>query len=379
MSTKGLKRLAGLIPTTYGYGRGVMSGAMACLADHPEVEILWFQEDYPPADMLREWGAEGIMGIFSKQRPQERYLSLNVPMVNVSSYPCPPPVVNVGVDQEQVGRLAAEHLQETGLSHFAYLGVRNYQFSKDRGRAFKEALTAETVHTCILPPTMWTWLEALHAWVAGLPKPCGVFCAGDNEARMLLSVCRTLGVAVPNELAVLGANNEEDLCTACTPPLSSVPVRAHRIGFEAMALLVSRVSGAGGPAKDLRISPAPAVQRASTDVSHVAEDPAIADTLRYLRTHLHEGVGVEQLAARYPGSRRTFELHFKKQTGHTPLAEIHAVRLERITQLLRDTDLPQAEIAERCGIATINHLCAFYKKHRGESPGRFRQRIRRGD
>jgi len=377
MSNSTLKRLAGLVPTTYGYGRGVVAGAMAYLAERPDLEMLWFQESHPPAEMLREWGAVGLLGIFSKHHPLDAFLALEVPIVNVSSTPFPSPVSNVGVDQREVGRLAAEHLRSKGLPAFAYLGVHDFQFSIERGRAYAEALAGETVHTCTLPPRMWTWLELLHAWVGALPKPCGVFCAGDNEARMLLSVCRTGGIAVPDELAVLGANNEEDLCMACSPALSSVPVRSHRIGFEAMELLVPRLEAPGRDPENRAISPAPAVQRASTDVMHRAEDPAISEALRYLRAHLHEGIGVEQIAQHYPGSRRTFELHFKKCMGHSPLAEIHAVRMERICQLLRDTDLNLRDIAERSGIATVNHLCAFFKKHRGESPGQFRERVRR--
>ena len=377
MSRGHLKRFAGLIPTTFGYGRGVMSGAMEYVWGHPDVEMLCFQEKYPPAEMLREWGADGLLGIFSKFRPVEPYLSLGIPILNVSSAPRSAPVINVRADQIEVGRLAAEHLKEKGVREFAYLGVQDYQFSRERGRGFAAELPGKTVHTYTLPPSMWAWLELLHEWVKQLPKPCGVFCAGDNEARMLLSVCRTSDVSVPEELAILGANNEEDLCMACTPTLSSIPVPARRIGVTAMSLLVDRVAFPDKIVEDQLISPSAPIQRASSDVLYLLEDPAIADTLRYIRAHIHEGIGVDQVAAHFPGSRRTFEIHFKKRMGRTPLEEIHAVRLERIQQLLRDTELTLAGIAERSGIATVNHLCAFFKKHKGESPGSYRAHIRR--
>lgn len=127
---------------------------MAYLAERPDLEMLWFQESHPPAEMLREWGAEGLLGIFSKHHPLDAFLALEVPIVNVSSTPFPSPVSNVGVDQREVGRLAAEHLRDKGLPAYAYLGLHDYQFSIERGRAYSEALAGETVHTCILPPKM---------------------------------------------------------------------------------------------------------------------------------------------------------------------------------------------------------------------------------
>lgn len=364
------------MPTTFGYGRGVMAGAMEYLGGHPDVEMLWFQQEYPPVEMLREWRADGILGSFSSRLPVEPYLSLGIPILNVSSAPQVAPVINVRTDQDAVGRLAAEHLKAKGVNEFAYLGMKGPRFSKDRGTAFSAHLPGVNVHEYALPPSMWTWLDLLHDWVAQLPKPCGVFCAGDNEARVLLSVCRTSGIAVPEQLVVLGANNEEDLCMACTPALSSIPARFRLIGATAMELLVQRVEFPQRKFEDQLIAPLPPIQRASTDVRHLLEDPAITDILRYIRAHIHENIGVDQVASRYPGSRRTFEIRFKKLLGRTPLAEIHAVRLERIQQLLRDTELPLADIAEKSGIATVNHLCAFFKKHQGESPGQYRAHAR---
>jgi LacI family transcriptional regulator len=178
-------------------------------------------------------------------------------------------------------------------------------------------------------------------------------------------------------VAVIGANNEEDICLSCNPTLTSVPDRSRRIGQLGMESLDEHIlsSGTSGPG-DTLLDPFPVVARGSTDVLHAVNDPDLSAALTFIREHLHEGIGVQQVVDQVGISRRTLESRFKTQLGRSPLEEIHRLRLDLIRQLLRDTPMGLREITDACGLATVNHLCGFFKKHEGITPGDFRDRMR---
>ena len=372
-----IKRIAGLMPTTFGYGREVMAGALSQLTLHPTLEVLWFQEEYPPVDMLREWGADGIIGLFSDNHPAEPYLKLGLPMVNTSSAKQEKPVLNVQSDHHALGKLAAEHLMEKGLKHFAFLGLEQRSFTPQREAGFTEGLGGIPFTSHWLPIKMWDWLDQMWTFIQELPTPCGVFCVGDNEARIFLSVCRAHGVRVPDDLVVIGGNNEEDICLSCRPQLSSISNRAKKVGEVAVKLLLERLNHPLRHCEDLIVSPGAVIQRASSDILLTVEDPEIEAVLQFIRNHVQDQIDVEHVMQHFKGSRRTLENRFKKHLGRTPLAEIHRVRLNLIRQYLRDTDLSLTEVAEKSGIATINHLCSFFKKQTGLTPAEYRARARK--
>lgn len=370
-------RIAGLLPTTFGDVRKVMGGAMNYLKSNPHHDVLWFQSEYPPAEHLRNWNVDGILGHFTRVHPAGDYLDLGVPMVNVSSLPQETPVVNLSTDNRAVGRLAADHLIEKGLGEFAYLGLTARRFSDDREKGFAQGLEGGAYRRLVLPETMWEWPELLEEWLDSLPRPCGVFCAGDNEARLFLSVCRARDLRIPEDMVVLGANNEEDLCLACNPPLSSVPNQGANIGFTAMECLDRMIASPISPrSENIVFPPFPVVQRGSTDILFSVDDAVLSESLTFIRTHISEGIGVQQVLNWVGVSRRTLENRFNKHLGRSPLEEIHRVRLELVRERLRDSEDSLTAIADTCGFNTINHLCGFFKKRTGETPGEFRDRIR---
>lgn len=366
-------RVAGLVPTTFEYGRQVMSGGLERLATEPDIEVMWFQQEFPPPERMARWQVEGVIGMFSDGNPSGPWTDLGVPVVNASSSLQALPVVNVSTNHERIGRMAAEHLQEKGLKSFAYLGLENRRFSDRRQEGFFRALNGLQPHTLILPSKMWDWFDLILEWAAALPKPTGVFCAGDNEARVFLSVCRSHSIKVPEELVVIGGNNDEDVCLSCIPQLTSVPARAREVGWRAMDVLVSRLHEPDAPVADRVVEPASPIPRESTNILFGVQDPEIEKLLQFIRENIQNRIGVEELAVRYKGSRRTLETRFRRELGRTPLEEIHRVRLETVKRLLSDTNLALSEVARLSGIVNINHLCVFFRRQTGISPGAYRE------
>jgi LacI family transcriptional regulator len=203
----------------------------------------------------------------------------------------------------------------------------------------------------------------------------------DARGRQVLMACRSAGVHVPEEVAVIGVDNDEVLCDLADPPLSSVVPAAERIGYEGAALLERLMRGQRPPSRPLLFDPLGVVTRLSTDTLAV-EDARVAAAIRTIRERACDGLNVEGLLEHLAGqgvllSRSTLERRFAEVLGHSPKDEILRVRLGRVQQLLIDTDHPLSTIAALVGVEHHEYLSALFKARTGETPGRFRRRMGR--
>jgi LacI family transcriptional regulator len=219
----------------------------------------------------------------------------------------------------------------------------------------------------------------LEAWLQTLPKPIGILAHNDLRGRHVVDACRRLGIAMPDEVAVLGVDNELPHCEMCNPPLSSIVTDSERIGFEAAGLLDQLMNGKTPPAKRVLIPPLGIVVRQSTDVM-ATTDSYVAKAVRYIREHAAEGIDVGDVLRHVMISRTALDKRFLKVLGHTPHEEIRRVRLKRARELLAESDLTIEVIAERCGFRHGEYLGAVFLRDFGQTPGEFRaqQRMREG-
>ncbi len=177
-------------------------------------------------------------------------------------------------------------------------------------------------------------------------------------------------------MAVLGVDNDEILCDLAEPPLSSVVPNTRRIGYEAAAMLTRLMAGEPAPPGAILIEPLAVVTRQSTDILAVG-DRDVATAIRYIREHACEGISVNDVLAEVPLSRSVLERRFTRILGHSPKEEISRVRLRRIKQLLAETDLQLARIASMTGFEHSEYLSVMFKSKTGETPGEYRENIRR--
>ena len=213
----------------------------------------------------------------------------------------------------------------------------------------------------------------IRRWLERLPKPVGIMACYDVRARLLLEVCRLANWKVPDEIAVVGVHNDDLLCDLCDPPLSSVIPNARRAGSEAASLLERMMNGETVEQRRIEIPPLGVATRQSTDVVAVA-DLRIAGVLRFIRDHATEGITVRDLLRQAGISRSLLEKRFNKLLGRTPHAQILSVRLQCVKDLLTQTDLPVARIAERTGFENAEYLSVAFKRETGETPRQFRNR-----
>ena len=207
---------------------------------------------------------------------------------------------------------------------------------------------------------------------ADLPMmPVGVMACYDFRGQQVLDACRRSGIAVPDEVAVIGVDNDELLCSLSDPPLSSVAPNSYRTGYEAAARLTAMMNGkTGGPIANL-IPPLGIATRQSTDVLAI-DDPEVVKVVRFIRDHACEGINMKDVLRAVPAPRGFLEARFKKLLGRTPHEEILRVQLNWVKQLLSETDLTLETIAERTGFAHAEYLSVVFKREEGISASRYR-------
>ena len=380
------RSVALLVETSNAYARGLMDGIIAYQREHELWSIYVGEQERgarPPA-WLRNWQGDGIIARIETEAIASVVRRTHLPTVDVSAARKVRNIPWVETDDRELARLAARHLIDRGFRSLAFCGEPLFNWSKWREQQFV-LFTEEAGCECHVfqgkSPSEkdYSWTRErrrLKTWVQELPKPVGVMACYDFKGQQLLDVCRELDVAVPEQVAVIGVDNDARLCRLCTPPLSSVIPDTHRTGYEAAQLLDRMMRGEKVGTEGVLIPPLGIAERQSSDV-YAIDDADIAAALRFIREHACEGISVADLLAAVPLSRRMLEHRFLKLVRRTPHAEIIRIRMERAGRLLRETDLSLAEIANRAGFADANYLSVAFKKQMGVSPRAYRADVQR--
>jgi LacI family transcriptional regulator len=334
---------------------------------------------------LRTWPGDGVIACLTTPAEERAAARLAVPAVNLSGWRPPGDgVPRVNADHAAIGRVAAEHLLALGLRHFAYYGLEGPWYSAERERGFSERLAeagrvCETFRQPAGAASGGSWHarhKRLSRWLAGLPKPVGVLAVHDYRARVVMELCAQLGLAVPEEVAVLGVDNDPTTCDYCVPSLSSVSRDPFACGVAAARLLGRLMSGAPPPAEDVLVPPAGVVQRASTDRFYDS-DPVVSRVVTHAAAHEGEAYTVAQLARRLKMSRRLVELRFGERLGLTPHRYLRQRRVSRAKALLLDASEARSlgEVAAASGFGSLRALREAFRVETGLTPAAFRERF----
>lgn len=370
-------RVGLVIETSNAYSRGLIRGVMG-YARARGGWSLWLAESErghaPPA--LRHWDGDGLIARVENPQVAEAVAAVRKPVVDVSSARLLPDAAWVETDDAAIAEAAFEHLRGLGLMHFGFAGDERFNWSRWRQEHLVRAVTTAGFDCSVCPPIdreMWArQRDTTAGWLAALPRPVGILACYDLRAREVLDACQVAGLRVPDDVAVLGVDNDELLCDLADPPLSSVAPNATRTGAEAAALLDQILTGSSVTPTAHLIPPVGVIHRQSTDILAV-DDPDVASAVRFIRANAFRGIGVANILQTVPVSRRVLESRFIKVLGCTPHEEIIRVQLCRAKELLVHTDLPLATIAARVGFAQAGHLSVVFKKATGRSPGEYRR------
>ncbi len=295
---------------------------------------------------------------------------LPVPAVNISSRSSPDPWFSVVTDNYAIGRAAAEHFLDRGFRSIAYVGVNRFHFSEVRRQGLCAGAAAAGVEVVDLggnPPRARDLLR--------LPRPTALLAANDVRAMRLLMACENAGLRVPEDMAVLGVDNDETICEVADVALSSIDPSAGAVGFQAAQALADILDGREPAERVRRVPPAGVVTRMSTDVVAVPE-PDLAVAVRYIQDHACDPMTVEQMMEEISVSRRTLEKRFQATFGRTLHAEIRRQQFQRARRLLAESDLVVPEVASRCGFSDPKRFTNLFSKAHGMPPTKYRHQFR---
>jgi LacI family transcriptional regulator len=368
-----------LIESSRAAGRGLLRGIADYARHYGPWSFFWepggLEKAWPA---LRKSDADGI--ILRDIENVSEVVKLGLPAVIVehrlSEVPGQP---NVVTDSHAIGKLAAEHLLNCGFRHFAYCGYAQTPWSDKRLEAYLTRIRGAgfEVQARIIPfaETESTWRKGRHfiaQWLKRVPKPVGLLACNDDLGQEIMEVCRLHGMQVPDEVAVIGVDNDELICGLSNPPMSSVAVNFERAGYEAASVLSSLMRGHPRPPERILVRTTHVVSRQSTDVMAVG-NAALARALRFIRDHGRENISVNDAARAAGLSRRVLEKRFRSLLNHSVLEEIRRVRTDHIVRMLVETNLQITQVAGALGFEDVQHFARYFKSVKGQTPLAYRK------
>lgn len=377
------RRVALIIETSKVFGRGVLQGVGRWLRENEPWRLYADERGFNeavPADLL-EMPWDGVITRLQRSQMPPAWLDGSVPVVSLRWEEADVPSPGIHSDEVAIAQMAADHLLEQGFSHLAFCGVGN-RWSRLRQEAFAShaSTRAADVHVFDVPHASRTGMRpddvpAIARWIDSLPKPVGILAAYDVRALEVLDAVRSLGLACPDDVAVIGVDNDEVLCELAMPPLSSVSQNLECIGYEAARVLAAKMDGRTVPEGSIFVPPVAVAVRRSTDMLAV-DDPDLRRALRLIRAKACDGLTADEIANATDLSRRALDRQFAKTFGRSIHDEIVRTKLRAAKRLLAESDLKLAAVAARCDFAHAAQFCNIFKKTFGITPTEHRRQCR---
>lgn len=382
---KRIKRVALLIETSREYGRKLLEG----ISKYNQEESLWSLFFEPagltrkPPDWISDWDGDGILARINDSETAERILESRLPVIDLRGLFAQDQIPFVGIDNYSVAATAFNHFNNRGFRSYALVGApEGYHPHLDQRTRYFKNIVQESGFKCDTfldtrfgnPNMSWEQQqEQLSIWVKGLKRNTAVLCVDDLTARETIDASLRCGLRVPEDLSVLGVDNDTYLCTLSKPELSSVVVNATRVGYEAARLLDSMMNNSSGKSFSEKLIPCDEIRtRQSTDIVAVG-DPDLQLAMAYIHKNACAGIHVDNVVRQVPYCRSLIERKFKAAFGRSIHDEIFRVKLNRAQELLRESDHTLDIIAESSGFTSSIYLTQVFRKALNTSPGKWRK------
>ncbi len=388
---KRLRHIVLLVDASRAYGRGICRG----VANFAETQEDWviLPHERPELSELPDWlrkaRVDGIIAYIPNRKLYRRISALGVPAVDVHGRCRGPLIPVIESDSQAIAALALQFFLRSGFQHLAYCGYPSVFFSDQREEAFRIQATnlKRTPHVYAPPPreqagedlyqfekATATRLKGLAAWLRSLPKPVGLLACNDIRGQQVINACREAEIKVPEEVAVLGVDNDELICRLSRPTLSTIEPDVERVGYLAGELIAAQLKGKPVSSAYL-VPPRRVVERQSADTV-VADHPLVIQAARLIRDRHGAEASVEQICETVGISRSSLDKLFRSHLGRSVAEEMTRLRLQRSQGLLLSSEMPLTEIARHCGFSSATYFCRFFKRLMGQTPDSYRQEWR---
>ena len=383
MSTINLRRVILLLETSRAFGRGILTG----IAKYSRLHGPWTFYREPRSlkssiPHLVNWKANGI--IMRNTVIDRHLINLKIPLIFVlhekKTFPNFPLIITNG---KNISKLAAEHLMNKGLHNFAYCGFDLHPWSEERKKFFEQFINDAGFKVSIYhqsPSNKYKSWEneqtRMADWLKTLPKPVGILACNDDRGQHVLEACKNAGLRVPEDISVIGVDNDSIVCDLCDPPLSSVALNTEYAGYYAAELLDKLMQGIPSKGQEIMVDATHIVQRQSTDILAV-EDQNVAEAIRFIKKNAKNKFFVNDVVNQTSLCRRSLESRFKKVMHRSIQEEIRRARTELISELLVETDLSVSEITSMFSFTDVEHISRYFRKEKGVGLREFRKNYRK--
>lgn len=379
-------RIALVVEASRAYGRELLRGVSLFARTQADWSLL--HQEMMLDSELPDWIEQGhITGVIARVDTHtiEPLRRLRVPIVDVRCNRKFQSVPQVETDNDAVAELAFEHLWERGFRKFAFSGFRFASYSQARRDHFRRLVEKAGCELSVYesggsPSGTLTKqeqagvfdLRQMAEWIDTLERPTGLFVCNDIRGQQLLNACRYVDVAIPDDLGVIGVDDDDAICMMCDPTLSSVRPNAERVGYRAAEVLHCMLSGISPEQETEYIAPVKVTERQSTQVVAI-EDEELAKVCRFIRQAACDGINVADVVEFSSLSRRPLERRFRDELDITPRELITETQINRVKQLLRETGMTLEQISKRTGFSHKERLSAVFKRETGQTPGCYRE------
>jgi LacI family transcriptional regulator len=331
-----------------------------------------------------EWKADGIIGQLYNDKEIGKFVQAGIPVIAQDFKERFTEIPNITGAYHETGQLGADYFLKKGFTNFAFYGFGDIVWSRERAEGFEERLksTGHQVHYFehkkARSTELWYYKpSSLSRWLKSLPKPIGLMACDDNQGQHITEACRYLGIRIPEEVAVLGVDNDEMICDLSDPPLSSIALDVEKGGYDTARLLDHMIRNGITESHDIIVKPTQVITRHSTDI-YATNDDHIATSLKFIHQNIDKNLHVDEVVKQVPLSRRALEKRFLEITGYPVYKYIFNLRIEKFTQKLLDTDMSVFEIALDMGLTDSKNIARQFRQVKGCSPSVYRNKYMAG-
>ncbi len=377
-----------LIEKSRAYGRGLLHGIVQYSKLHGPwlfyIEPAVFKESSKQLyKRVRNLDVDGIIGYTWDVDIFNMVVDLRLPAIMRDIEKPTSKAIRFVMDQFAVARLAAEYFVGRGFKRFGYCGYDFLKWSKQRGEGFGNVAADYGFETCFYRQPKAKKFYAkdkeqtiIAKWLKSLPKPIAIMACNDDRSVDVLAACKIADIKVPEEVAILGVDNDELICDLSHPQLSSVTLSIERAGYEAARVLDKLMKGQKITKSEeiVSILPLHIATRQSTDII-ATEDQLVAEAVKFIHDHSRETIQVTDVAEGVALSRRTLEQRFRKALGHSVLEEIKYHRVNQMANMLIGTNLSISQIARLLGYPDASNISRYFKQEKRISPSDYRKKF----
>lgn len=328
----------------------------------------------------KDWGAHGIFGQLYNIPEVGKIIEAGITLIAVDFKERFTGIPNITGGYFEAGRMGAEYFLKKGFKNFAFYGFKNIVWSRERALGFedrinKSGFTVEFFeHKNARSRELWYYKpSSLSNWLKSLPKPVALMACDDNQGQHITEACRFSGIRIPEEVSVLGVDNDETTCALSDPPLSSIVLNTEKAGFEAARLMDLMIRKKSQQEKDIIVEPMQVVTRQSTDI-YATHDKYIAAALKFIHQNIQASIRVNDVLKQLPLSRRSLEKRFLQMTGLPVYKYIYNLRIEKFAEKLLETDKNITEIAFETGFSDVKNISRRFRALKGCTPNEYRKK-----